>query len=135
MPNAGGREVEIFDVRRPPRGDQDRVGIRRLMRGSAAPSLKRTPSASSERRTRRGIGVLARERPIDDVTDDHLAPEQRKGLRQFAADRTGTDDEQALRPLGQVENRLVRQEPGLGKARNRRRHRDVRRSRSRRAET
>ena len=70
----------------------------------------------------RGVALLFGQEQWFAVRDDGSRAETAKCLRQFAAERTTTDDEQAGRTRRQVEHGLVGQESGVSHARNRRQH-------------
>ena len=65
--------------------------------------------------------VLGQDR--EQLEDGDRGAEAAMGLGQLAPDRPAADDDQMLRPLGQIEYRLVGQMRHLGQARNRRHRR------------
>ena len=133
--NPGGLEAQPVDVRRAPRCDQDGIGDH-LARG--APAIHDEPLLSAgtaahflhfrgaaeldpvplERPDdeRRGFRVLAGEDAAAVLEQDHVRAEEGEGLRQLAADGPGADHREPGGPLGEREERLVRQVAGFREA-------------------
>ena len=62
----------------------------------------------------RGVALFLRQEQRHVLRDDGLRAEAAEGLRQFAAERTAADHQQAAGQLGQLEDVLVGQEAGFG---------------------
>ena len=135
--DAAGLEIEAVDVGAPARGHQhvaagdapfDAVVLERKGDAVAVPSdgsdfgpLAQVDAFGAQpiahHRDRVGI-VLGQDR--EQLEDGHPRAQAPICLSQLAADRAAADHDQVLRPLGQVEHRLVGQVRHFGETRDRR---------------